>query len=122
MKLVSKLELMYNVNYTCTNTCTFVDWARCKLVCAFTHMVVFSYIYLLIVSLYWEVQFHLLISRGTWSDMYTAQQALGPGGGITELWSGPHSQRIDTVDWCLPITMLPTLYTEELLPQQTLTL
>ncbi|XP_011410006.1 PREDICTED: RAB6A-GEF complex partner protein 2-like [Amphimedon queenslandica] len=74
------------------------------------------------VKLHWEIQFHLLISRGLWTNTHTVQQSLGPGGGVAELWSGPSSQNVDTIDWCLPVTMLPTLYSEDPMPQQTLQL
>ena len=75
-----------------------------------------------IVTVTWQIQFHLLISRGSWGDTHAVQQSIGPGGCVSEVWLGPLQQHIDTIDWCLPITVLPSLYSELPPPQQTLSL
>jgi hypothetical protein len=74
------------------------------------------------VKIHWEIQFHLLISRGSWTATHAVEQSVGPGGGVAEVWSGPLQHHIDTIDWSLTVTVLPTLYWEQSAPQQTLTL
>lgn len=57
----------------------------------------------------WELQFQLLISKGSWTDTHTTQQSIGPGGGVAEVWVGPLPQQVETVNWSLPITVLPSI-------------
>lgn len=67
-----------------------------------------------IVSVKWELQFQLLISKGTWTTSHTISQTVGPAMTVAEVWKGPLPQGAEAVHWSLPLTILPSINTDNL--------
>lgn len=74
-----------------------------------------------VVAVEWNLQFQLIVSKDTWSDCHVTQQSIGPGGGVAEQWVGPLPQNVESVNWSLSLTILPSLYSDSI-AQQVLTL
>ncbi len=70
------------------------------------------------VAVEWELQFQLLISKVSWASTHSIDQSVGPGKTVAEVWKGPLPQKADTVNWALPLTILPSINTDTLLVQR----
>ena len=76
----------------------------------------------LTVSVSWQLQFQLLVSRGSWEELYHTRQVTGLAGAHSELQMGPSPKQIEQVRWDLPVTILPSLHFDQRPSQQLLIL
>ena len=76
----------------------------------------------LTVSVSWQLQFQLLVSRGSWEELYHTRQVTGLAGTHSELQMGPSPKQIEQVRWDLPVTILPSLHFDQRPSQQLLIL
>ena len=67
-----------------------------------------------LVDVHWELQFQLLISKASWSSTHSINQSIGPGMGVAEVWVGPLPQQAETVNWSLPLSVLPSINVDTL--------